>query len=581
MIVPMQKVVLLISEKQLSPALLSLRSLGVLHVEHVQPPSAEGITALEHRLNRLDKVLNIVGDVQAEPRTLKEEEISSCINELLSLDKARQTLLSRLEELSRRQAWFEQWGDISAHTLADMEKRGVYVKLYVCDRTVLKKVSGNKFVHIVSRRGNDVLCALISRSAEDSLEGRPIALPHGDMHQTRRKIELTRGALETIDKWINTLCGCRHCFMTYRQELLKHLEFFKVRFGMRHQKGFSLVQGYCPGETLPSLRRKAGEQGWGLVSQEPDDPQQTPTLIRTPAWLKIIQPVFGFMGTVPGYNEFDISFWFLLFFSLFFAMLIGDAGYGLVFLAAAHISRRKFKTAPREPFILTYVLGGATLFWGAITGTWFGFEKIAQLPLFRSLVIPTISSFGPDNQDFMMQLCFLIGVIHLSIAHGLIALRWINNLRALSQIGWICILWGLFFVAGNLVLARPLSSLTVPLLVAGASLVLFFSNPQKNVLKGVLTSLADLPLSVISSFSDIVSYLRLFAVGYASVIVAVSFNEMAHGIPAVLILVAGHALNIVLGLMAIIVHGIRLNMLEFSGHLNMQWSGKKYEPFRE
>ena len=113
---------------------------------------------------------------------------------------------------------------------------------------------------------------------------------------------------------------------------------------------------------------------------------------------------------------------------------------------------------------------------------------------------------------------------------------------------------------------------------------------QKNIIKGIFTTLGDLPLSIVSSFSDIVSYLRLFAVGYASVTVANSFNNMAigsgihsilGGLIAALVLFLGHGLNIMLGLMSVIVHGIRLNMLEFSGHLNMQWAGKKYEPFKE
>jgi len=103
-------------------------------------------------------------------------------------------------------------------------------------------------------------------------------------------------------------------------------------------------------------------------------------------------------------------------------------------------------------------------------------------------------------------------------------------------------------------------------------------------------TLGNLPIDIISGFSDVVSYLRLFAVGYASVVVAYSFNEMAiggginsvlAGVLAAFILIVGHLLNIVLGAMAIIVHGVRLNMLEFSGHLNMEWSGIKYKPFTE
>jgi V/A-type H+-transporting ATPase subunit I len=103
-------------------------------------------------------------------------------------------------------------------------------------------------------------------------------------------------------------------------------------------------------------------------------------------------------------------------------------------------------------------------------------------------------------------------------------------------------------------------------------------------------TLVELPLSVIGSFSDVVSYLRLFAVGYASVVLSSTFNDMAlagginsiiGGLGAALILFLGHTLNIILGMMAVVVHGIRLNMLEFSGHLGMQWSGKKYDPFSE
>jgi V/A-type H+-transporting ATPase subunit I len=126
--------------------------------------------------------------------------------------------------------------------------------------------------------------------------------------------------------------------------------------------------------------------------------------------------------------------------------------------------------------------------------------------------------------------------------------------------------------------------------LAGCLAVLLFTNFQKNIAKGMLQSLSNLPLNIISSFSDVVSYLRLFAVGYATVTVASSFNGMAlqmgfnsilSGLIGALILFLGHSLNIILALMSVVVHGIRLNMLEFSGHMGMQWSGKAYKPFRE
>ncbi|MBF0253444.1 MAG: hypothetical protein HQL29_06490 [Candidatus Omnitrophica bacterium] len=180
--------------------------------------------------------------------------------------------------------------------------------------------------------------------------------------------------------------------------------------------------------------------------------------------------------------------------------------------------------------------------------------------------------------------------MHLTIAHATKAIREINSPKVIAQFGWIAIVWGMFFSANTLVLAKPFPWFSGYLLLGGILAVLLFANFQKNFIKGILETLVDLPLSIISAFSDIVSYLRLFAVGYASVVVAQSFNSMAvgdgvntilGGIIAALILFIGHTLNIILALMAVVVHGIRLNMLEFSGHLGMQWSGKEYKPFKE
>ena len=237
-----------------------------------------------------------------------------------------------------------------------------------------------------------------------------------------------------------------------------------------------------------------------------------------------------------------------------------------------------------------YLLSCGTILWGAVTGTWFGSEKIAQLPFINELVISKIGSFGEANQDLLIFICFVIGVIQLTIAHVIRAIKVINSGKALAELGWVMILWGMFFAAGKLIIGRVFPSQAHWLFIIGSVLVLFFSKKEKGVIKGTLSTLTELPLNIISSFSDIVSYLRLFAVGYASVIVAQSFNDMAlagginsavSAFAAAVILFFGHALNIILGGMAVVVHGVRLNMLEFSGHLGMQWSGKKYEPFRE
>ncbi|MCK4447359.1 MAG: V-type ATP synthase subunit I, partial [Candidatus Marinimicrobia bacterium] len=384
--------------------------------------------------------------------------------------------------------------------------------------------------------------------------------------------------------------------LAYQEKIKKRYEFANVEYGMENEESISYLQGFCPEESTDIIKKEADKESWGYVFEEPDDLSEVPTLIKNPRWIKIIDPIFKFMGTVPGYQEYDISMWFLIFFSLFFAMLIGDAGYGFIFIVLTLWVRRKMPKAPSEPFVLMYILGGATVVWGLLSGTWFGLERIAQIPFLKKCIIPSISSFDlskhsfNDNQNFMMHLCFLIGAIHLTVAHLTSALRNKKSLRALSQIGWIGIVWSLYFLAETLVLRHEFPKMAKWSLLIGFFLALVFSNPQKNIIKGIASTLGSLPLDIIGGFSDVVSYLRLFAVGYATVMVAYSFNTMAlgnginniiSGFIAAFILFLGHGLNIILGAMSIVVHGIRLNMLEFSGHLGLEWSGKEYKPFKE
>jgi V/A-type H+-transporting ATPase subunit I len=321
--------------------------------------------------------------------------------------------------------------------------------------------------------------------------------------------------------------------------------------------------------------------------EEPSDVAEIPTLIKNPAWIGIIRPVFNLMGALPGYDELDVSFWFLLALSLFFALLIGDGGYGLLFLLGTMVAHRRFRSAPKEPFILLYVLSTGTMVWGLITGNWFGVQMLSESPWLRRFIVPRLDVFS-DNQEFMMRLCFILGAVHLSIAHLLRTFRQITSLRALGEIGWICILWALFFLALHLVMGDALPRFAATLAVVGILLGVFFNAPAKGFLRSSLAALAQMPLKVVTSFSDLVSYLRVFAVGYATLIVAVSFNELAFGIDAApwlkgigtaLVLLVGHTINIVGAAMAVLVHGVRLNMLEFSSHLGMTWSGHPYKPF--
>jgi len=220
--------------------------------------------------------------------------------------------------------------------------------------------------------------------------------------------------------------------------------------------------------------------------------------------------------------------------------------------------------------------------WGILTGTFFGHEWLPQW------VKPLAPALNDDKN--VQMLCFFIGAIHLSIAHIWRFITKVPSSKALADLGWVTIIWGGFFLANTLILARSFPVYGRWLFIIGPILVILFTDPQKNIFKGVGNGLQNFLLSVVNSFTDVVSYVRLFAVGLASVAVADSFNSMAmdsgfnsiaSGLLAALILLVGHSLNIVLGPMSVLVHGVRLNVLEFCSHVDIKWSGFDYKPLKE
>jgi V/A-type H+-transporting ATPase subunit I len=185
-----------------------------------------------------------------------------------------------------------------------------------------------------------------------------------------------------------------------------------------------------------------------------------------------------------------------------------------------------------------------------------------------------------------MRIAFVMGTIHLSVAQLWQAVVLYPNLRFLNKVGWAVFICGMLGVVTMFVLGTEMTWQTPwpYFLTAGATLTILFCEPAASVLKSLAIGFADFPLSLLSAFSDVISYVRLMAVGLASSVLAESFNEMALNAGfwplTVLILILGHGLNLGLALIALFAHGVRLNMLEFSNNLGMQWTGYAYAPFR-
>jgi len=593
-IVRMKKLTLVVTQATIQDMLSALRRLGVVHIKNIVKPIADNINDVEDKLSQAGQAISVLSECKNKKSTQSiswtEVEIQEKIKAVVALFRESLKVQQEIDHTREQIEFFKPWGGFNPEEILELSKKEVYISLYILNKNELKRIASRTDIKIINQQKHNSYVVLLSKNPYDKLPFKKISLPEKDFKQIQSRYQMLRHRIGEIDGILSADVDALTSLKEYAKDLKTSRKFLDVKHGMGIEKSFSYLQGFLPEDKQAEVASLAATHNAGYIIEEPDAMDEVPTCIRNPKWIEIIKPVFSFMNTVPGYAEYDISLWFLLFFSLFFAMLIGDAGYGILFLVTTFAVRRKFKKAPSQPFFLMYILSFATIVWGAITGTWFGSEHLAQLPILSSFVIQDISSFAVNNQNLMIFICFTIGAIQLSIAHLILGFRYFNSLRVLAELGWISLLWGLYCVAGMLVIARPFPGFAQYLLIVGTALVLLFSNPQKNILKGIGTSLTNAPLKIISTFGDVISYIRLFAVGYASVVLASTFNDMAAsigfnsiiaGLGAALILFLGHSLNIILGFMAVIVHGVRLNMLEFSGQMNMEWSGKEYAPFKE
>jgi V/A-type H+-transporting ATPase subunit I len=593
MIVPMKKVTIFVAADRRGEALADLRTLGLLHVR-LEAVTGELSAQIEQRLERAKSALARIGHVD-EPETLLRRPCA-VVDDILELSERRERLLVAKEEAESKLERYRRWSNVSLQAIRDLAEAGVSVRLYNATRATAAEPCRRNDVYRVGQIGRTVLLALITDNPEEKLDLTEEALPperRRDLLDQRYRID---EELNDVEARLRFLGNYRGMLEEYCELLTTDLEFARVQDSLDEAHGVAHLQGYAPVDRLDALRNAAENNGWAYVFEEPEDLEEVPTLVRNPKWVTVIEPVFSFLGTVPGYNELDISLWFLLFFAIFVAILIGDAGYGLVYLGGALLARRAFPRAPAAPFRLIYILSACTIAWGVLSGTYFGSETLANLPVLRALVVPPIASFDltrgglNDNQFFLIRMCFLIGAVHLTLAHVLAGLKKAPAPAALADAGWVAIIWGLYCLTGTLVLGQPFPAVGLYLLIAGSVMALLFTNFQANILRGVAETLIEFPLAVIGGFSDIVSYLRLFAVGYTSLVLASTFNMMAVGdgignpvaaVGAALVLFFGHSLNMILAIMGVVVHGVRLKMLEFSGHVGNEWSGYEYEPFRE
>ncbi|MCX7025816.1 MAG: V-type ATP synthase subunit I [Spirochaetes bacterium] len=594
MITGMKRTFLVIPDRGRAESLRNLRKLGLLHVEPV-PGAGEDYEKLSSRQSNIERAIGILSSMNAKGarRGMKLPDSLEVVERSIALSEEICTLGERRIGMERELERVMPWGEFDPRLFGELDAAGVRLSLVESTPEGIDSLAS----------GADLL-----RFSADKYISRAILIGDGPLPEAVRAFDLPD---EPISSMIAELTSMEKAILERERDLKalvpalpslagfhgvngQRLEFERIRSGMSVDGPVCWIEGWIPERDTPALERVASANGWGVAFADPSADEAPPSKVENNAAIRIINPVFDFLGMVPGYREYDISLWFLLFFSVFYAMIFGDGGYGALMICAGLFALAKGGRKASDAVKLLLVVGSATTAWGAMTGTWFGLDASTSDGFLSRLVVPAFAGTNPLSQENVKLFCFLLGTVQLSLAHLKNIRRDFPNPKFLAQVGWLGVVTGLYYFVLNLVIDTkkfPIPGYSLWLIAGGFLLVFAFANWDGSLGKSLLAGLGGLLsqfLGTVGAFGDIISYIRLFAVGLAGLSIAQTVNQMAGGmmkgwtIPfGILIVVFGHALNLAMSFLSVIVHGIRLNLLEFSGHLGMEWSGYAYEPFRE
>ena len=580
MIVPMRHLTLLCVASEGEKALETLRDLECVHIDLSAAASPE-LTAAKGDLADAELAVRILEKAAREASSASAPQgddlfaavrNADLVAAVLKADAERTALTEHADALRHTIGTYAPFGDFDPALAASLRTAGVPVKL---------------------ARGPGQTPESKAFFDETLPDGwTEVPLPAERLSVTRAKLAETEARISGITASLAAASGRVSAITGRYPELKDRMAFVAARDILATQGAVSYIEGWVPVDAVPRLRAKAVTKAWGLLVRDAQADETPPTLIRPPKLFRPVAALFKGLGIAPGYTEADVSVPFMCYFSLFFAMLVGDGGYGAIVLALTLWGWCKTKpkegTGHRPALVRSWltlltVFSSATVAWGLLSNTWFG----ASLPFARNWA--TVRWLGDPTYANMMLLCFTIGVSHLVLARVWNGICKINDTTCLAEFGWAGILVFMFFIV-NWIVGIFSGMPTAVYWVFGVSLALVFGFTVKpSELKTRGAELGMLPLNVMSALGDIISYVRLFAVGLASVKVAENFNSMAVDldmplwlkvVPMVLILLIGHGLNFVMAALSILVHAVRLNTLEFSNHKGVSWSGYAFAPFR-
>ena len=581
MITQMKKYTFLVFHREYEAFLEQLREVGVVHVTEKAAGMVED-AHLQELLAKADNARKLIA--QGAPDQLLQEKAA---------------LESRIAATQKEVNKMAIWGDFSAERITQLKEAGYTLRYFTCP----KKLFQEEWGIVVAEQGATVYFVQVNNADETPEVCQEQYLNEKSAADLQKDVEGLNGLLVAqnarIELWAKENIPALENELN---ELQQQIDWKRVTLNTASEADGSLkvLEGFCPIDQVAALDAMLQKQEVYYQAEDPTAEDNTPIKLRNNKFTQLFESLTGMYGW-PNYGEFDPTPILAPFFLLFFAMCMGDCGYGiLLIIIGLLIAKKKLNIAMFEGLgpIIT-VLGVGTTVVGFFLGTFMGIDlyNAEWMPQALKSVMIKGEVMGYDIQ---MVLALCIGVFHICLAMVVKAICYTKQFGFKENIatwGWLLLVVGGLIVAILGLTVLPENVFKWALIAVGAVSALaiyIFNTPGRNPLINIGAGLWDTYNMATGILGDVLSYIRLYALGLAGGMLGAAFNNLGlmimggttegatwQWLPFVLILVLGHVLNLAMSALGAFVHPLRLSFVEYFKNAGYEGKGTLYQPFKK
>ena len=612
MITKMKKLALLVYHKEYAAFLEKLREVGVVHIQEresgaVENPEMEQKLSVAARYTRIVKRLEACAPESLEPAGNPSAAAAIMDNvETLVADIEQHRTLQQV--LDKDISTLQPWGNFDYSNVEKLQEAGYELKFFVTSAKSYMSEWESEYnaIPVAEKQSRKYFVTITPQGAVVDIDAEPAKLPAASLAALESELAAVNARIDEFENELaNVAQSGLNTVKAAQEQQKRDIEFTKVMLGGEKVSGDKLVllEGWVPEESVEALKSMLDGSGAFYKLRAARRGDKVPVKLRNNAFTRMYEVLTKMYG-MPSGTDFDPTPIVAPFFSLFFAFCMGDAGYGLLLILLGFILKKKLSNSLAGMMNLVITLGVFTTVLGALLGTFFGMSllEFTGIPQnIKDFIIAGDVELMGATYDKQMILALGIGVVHISIAMTVKAINstvFYGFKESLSAWGWWLVVVGGVIVGTLSFLSVIPAEISKWAFIAvgglGALGIYVLNNLRRNVFANIGAGLWDTYNMASGLLGDILSYIRLFALGLAGGMLGATFNSLAmmvvegqEGIGAVfgwigfgLIILIGHTLNIAMSCLSAFVHPLRLTFVEYFKNAGYDGKGEEYKPFK-